>query len=66
MQADPFDPDAQAKIAEAIRMQNVMQNLETAMEHNPEVFGRVSKGSAAHVSSTNCYFVCVIRSICFM
>ena len=39
--ADPFDVEAQKKIEEMIRMQNVMQNMETAMEYNPEAFGRV-------------------------
>ncbi|KAH8173067.1 aspartyl protease domain-containing protein [Sarocladium implicatum] len=38
---DPNDPQSQAEIAERIRMDNVMQNLQNALEHNPEVFGRV-------------------------
>ena len=39
--ADPFDVEAQKKIEDMIRMQNVLQNMETAIEHNPEAFGRV-------------------------
>jgi DNA damage-inducible protein 1 len=33
---DPYNPETQAEIAEKIRMDNVMQNLQNALEHNPE------------------------------
>ena len=42
LNADPFDPDVQAKIAEEIRLRNVESNMETAMEYAPESFGQVS------------------------
>jgi len=38
---DPFDIDAQMRIAEMIREERVQENLQNAIEHNPEVFGRV-------------------------
>ncbi|KAF9318810.1 DNA damage-inducible protein 1 [Podila horticola] len=42
LNADPFDMNAQARIEEAIRLENVAANMEAAMEHNPEAFGRVT------------------------
>ncbi|KAK9762612.1 DNA damage-inducible protein 1, partial [Basidiobolus ranarum] len=42
LEANPFDIDAQRKIEEAIRMENVMSNMEAALEFNPESFGRVT------------------------
>ena len=41
LQADPFDPEAQARIAKMIKQNNVNENLETAMENAPELFGNV-------------------------
>ncbi|KIW05829.1 uncharacterized protein PV09_03035 [Verruconis gallopava] len=39
---DPFNVDAQKKIAEMIRREKIEANLQYAIENNPEVFGRVS------------------------
>ena len=41
LQADPFDPEAQARIAKMIKQNNVNESLETAMENAPELFGNV-------------------------
>ena len=41
MHADPFDVEAQKKIEEAMRRENVQHNLEMAMDETPEVFGQV-------------------------
>jgi len=42
LNADPFDPTVQEKIAEEIRLRNVETNMETAMEYAPESFGQVT------------------------
>ncbi|KAF9969068.1 DNA damage-inducible protein 1, partial [Actinomortierella ambigua] len=39
---NPFDIEAQQRIEEAIRLENVAANLEAALEYNPESFGRVT------------------------
>jgi hypothetical protein len=41
MQADIFDVDAQRQIEEEIRLGNVNENMELAMDLIPESFGRV-------------------------
>ncbi|GAA5826189.1 hypothetical protein JCM11251_007200 [Rhodosporidiobolus azoricus] len=41
LQADPFDIEAQKKIEEAIRQEQVLENMEQAMESMPEAFGSV-------------------------
>ncbi|ETW08242.1 hypothetical protein H310_00880 [Aphanomyces invadans] len=41
LERNPFSEEAQAKIEEAIRLGNVQQNMEIAMEEMPEAFGRV-------------------------
>ncbi|CAB4411549.1 unnamed protein product [Rhizophagus irregularis] len=42
LNADPYDIEAQRRIEEEIRMQNVLANMETALEYSPESFGRVT------------------------
>jgi DNA damage-inducible protein 1 len=39
--ADPFDVEAQRKIEETIRKNNIIKSRENALEHHPESFGRV-------------------------
>ncbi|GBB84129.1 hypothetical protein RclHR1_10770005 [Rhizophagus clarus] len=42
LNADPYDIEAQRRIEEEIRMQNVLDNMQTALEYSPESFGRVT------------------------
>ena len=41
LHSDPFDIEAQRKIEEAIRKANVEENMRTAIDETPEVFGQV-------------------------
>ena len=42
LEEDPFNIEAQTKIEQLIRQQQIARNLETAMEENPESFARVT------------------------
>lgn len=50
LNADEFNPDAQARIEEMIRQESVVENLQNAMEHNPEC--KLSK-SQLHIPVDN-------------
>lgn len=41
LEANPMDPEAQRKIEEMIQKENVIRNMEMAMEEMPEAFGSV-------------------------
>lgn len=41
LEADPMDVDAQRKIEEMITQSNIQNNMENAIEYNPEAFARV-------------------------
>ena len=42
LSADPFDPEAQARIAERIRQAQVEENYQNAYEYMPESFSQVT------------------------
>ena len=41
MNADPFDPENQARIAQTIQQRNIEDNMQAALEYTPESFSRV-------------------------
>lgn len=40
-ESDPFNPEVQRRLMEAIEQKNVHENMELALEHNPEAFSSV-------------------------
>lgn len=42
LERDPFSVEAQKKIEELIQQQNIMSNMEAALEHHPETFAQVT------------------------
>jgi hypothetical protein len=62
LNADPFDLNAQAKIQELIQQSNIEENRNTAIEYNPESFGRVMMlyGKASPDSCVSCMCVYVL------
>jgi hypothetical protein len=42
LDADPYNVDAQRRIEERIRQAAVLENMEQAIEHSPEAFGKVT------------------------
>jgi DNA damage-inducible protein 1 len=38
---DPFNPEVQRRLEQSIQERNIQQNMETAMEYHPEMFGSV-------------------------
>jgi hypothetical protein len=45
LEANPMDAEAQSKLEEIIRLQNVENNRLLALEHTPEVFFRWGQGA---------------------
>ncbi|KAJ2230718.1 DNA damage-inducible protein 1 [Coemansia sp. RSA 485] len=42
LESDPYDIESQKRIEEMIRQENIMQNMQTALELNPESFASVT------------------------
>lgn len=61
LNADPFDVEAQTKIAEMIREEAVQENLQNAIEHNPE--GRYPI-VLCYFSQINTFVQSLVGSIC--
>ncbi|KAL0087120.1 hypothetical protein F4703DRAFT_1550249 [Phycomyces blakesleeanus] len=58
---DPFDIEAQKRIEDAIRQENIAANLEAAMEYNPESFARVTR-LYINVEINGCKLVALVDS----
>ncbi|RDL38842.1 uncharacterized protein BP5553_03182 [Venustampulla echinocandica] len=72
LNADPFDIDAQTRIAEMIREERVQENLQNAIEHNPEgkrsvnghdVKAFVDSGAQTTIMSPSCAESCGIMRL---
>ncbi|CAH1762953.1 4670_t:CDS:10 [Entrophospora sp. SA101] len=72
LNANPLEVEAQRRIEEAIRMENVKVNFETALEHNPEFLGQVNEhpvkafvdsGAQGTIMSHNCAEKCGIMRL---
>ena len=61
---DPFDVEAQKRIEDAIRQENIAANLEAAMEYNPESFARVNISINILICSAKANFI-VNRSLVY-
>lgn len=55
LNADPFDVEAQARIAEMIREERVQENLQNAIEHNPE--GKMTRMYSESTVSNSWYSI---------